>query len=405
MIARRSLLAAGALPLWGGRARAADQLPQPSLRNLFAEVLGKTEAELDQRIGAAYQHLFQGGPEQRIVFDVAPDMAYCADINNQDVRSEGMSYALMLAVQLNQQAVFNRLWRWATRFMRHAEGERRGYFAWSCALDGKHLDPGSASDGEAWIAMALLMAEARWGNSEGLLHYGDQAQALLAEMLHKPRTARVTPIYDPQEKQIVFAPTPDAAGFTDPSYHLPAFTEIWAQRAADAADRRTWREVTDTSRHFFKRAAHPRTGLMPEYAYFDGRPYTPTHHGPGKADFRYDAWRILANVAIDHQWWRRDAEWQMAQSQRVVGFLSANPKGSLFTLEGKALDEGRSLGLVAMLAVAGQGCPDARQAKTWLQRLWDAPMPVGRYRYYDGLLALLGLLQAGGRFRPWGATV
>ena len=55
-----------------------------------------------------------------------------------------------------------------------------------------------------------------------------------------------------------------------------------------------------------------------------------------------------------------------------------------------------------MLAVAGQGCPDARQAKTWLQRLWDAPMPVGRYRYYDGLLALLGLLQAGGRFQALG---
>ena len=77
------------------------------MRNPSPRSWAGTEAELDQRIGAAYQHLFQGGPEQRIVFDVAPDMAHCADINNQDVRSEGMSYALMLAVQLNHQAVFS----------------------------------------------------------------------------------------------------------------------------------------------------------------------------------------------------------------------------------------------------------------------------------------------------------
>ena len=57
---------------------------------------------------------------------------------------------------------------------------------------------------------------------------------------------------------------------------------------------------------------------MPEYAYFDGRPTRPPTMARARRISRYDAWRILAtNVAIDHQWWRRDAEWQMAQSQRA----------------------------------------------------------------------------------------
>ena len=37
-----------------------------------------------------------------------------------------------------------------------AAGPRRGYFAWHCKFDGTQLDPGSASDGEEWFAMALF---------------------------------------------------------------------------------------------------------------------------------------------------------------------------------------------------------------------------------------------------------
>ena len=184
-----------------------------------------------------------------------------------------------------------------------------------------------------------------------------------------------------------------------PSYHLPAFTGDLAQRAADAADRRTWREVTDTSRHFFKRAAHPRTGLMPEYAYFDGRPTRPPTMARARRTSATTPGASLGNVAIDHQWWRADAEWQMAQSQRVVGFLSANPKGSLFTLEGKALDEGRSRpGLWRCWRWLGRaaGCAPGQDLA---QRLWDAPMPTGRYRY-DGLLASWACCGPAGRFSP-----
>src|SRR6187551_1637356 len=90
----------------------------PQTRNLFHELLGKSEAELDAKINAAWRHFFAGDDKtQRVYYPVGADMAYIADIGNNDVRSEGMSYGMMLAVQLDKQAEFDRLWKWAYTHM------------------------------------------------------------------------------------------------------------------------------------------------------------------------------------------------------------------------------------------------------------------------------------------------
>lgn len=375
-------------------------------RNLFAELLGKSEAELDAKLDAAWAHFFLGDEtSQRLYFPVGPDLAYIADIGSGDVRTEGISYGMMIAVQLNKQEEFNRLWKWANIHMRHASGPRRGYFAWHCKFDGTQLDPGSASDGEEWFAMALFFAAHRWGpgnlpagQAGGIFNYAAEAQALLKDMLHKPATPEVTPIFDRTQKQVVFAPTPKASRFTDPSYHLPAFYELWARWSDTVGDRAFWAEAARASRTFFHRAAHPRTGLMPEYANFNGTPVTGPGFGGGKGDFRFDAWRTLANVGLDCAWWKTDP-WQVEQSNRVLRFLAAQgPRiPNQFTLAGQPLANDESIGLIAMAAVAGLAS-DPTLARPFVQRLWDAPVPEGKWRYYDGLLYYFGLLQAGGRF-------
>ncbi len=372
--------------------------PAPATRNLFHELLGKSETELDAKIDATWRHFFLGdGETQRVYFPVGADQAYIADIGNGDVRSEGMSYGMMLAVQLNKKAEFDRLWKWANAHMRHAVEPRKGYFAWQCKFDGTLMDPGSASDGEEWFAMALLFASHRWGNGTGIFNYQAEAQSLLSEMLHKAGTPEVTAIFNRQQMQVVFAPNPSAGRFTDPSYHLPAFYELWALWAENPSDRRIWSGTADVSRAFFHKAAHPTTGLMPEYAGFDGKPHT--GFGKDKGDFRYDAWRTLANVGLDYAWWKSDP-WQVEQSNRVLRFLaSQGPKlPNQFTLDGKPLSDGGATGLIAMAAVAGHAA-DADVARPFVQQLWDTPLPSGKWRYYSGMLYFLGLLEAGGRFQ------
>ena len=50
--------------------------------------------------------------------------------------------------------------------------------------------------------------------------------------------------------------------FTDPSYHLPAFYELWA-RWGPERDRAFWAKAASVSRDFFVKSADPKTGLVP----------------------------------------------------------------------------------------------------------------------------------------------
>jgi len=370
-------------------------------RNLFRELLGRSEGEIDAKLAAAWQQLFYGRDDtERVYFPVGSDQAYIADIGNGDVRSEGMSYGMMIAVQLDKRAEFDRLWNWVKVHMYHAAGPRRGYIAWQCTFDGRQLDPGSACDGEEWFAMALLFAAHRWGGA-GPSAYGAEAQSLLHIMLYQGGQpgAMITSIFDRSRHQVVFAPTPEASTFTDPSYHLPAFYELWARWAQE--DGTFWAKAAGASREFFRRAAHPRTGLMPERAEFDGTP----RRGGGQEDFRFESWRTLANVGLDYAWFAQDP-WQVEQSNRVLAFLASQGPAcpNQFTLDGKPLSTDSSPGLFAMAAVAGLAA-DPALARPFVQRLWDTPIPTGKWRYYDGLIYFLGLLEVSGRFQMHGAPV
>jgi len=370
-------------------------------RNLFKEYLGKSDAEVKAKLDAAWNQLFYGNDDfERVYYPVDQDMAYIEDIGNGDVRTEGMSYGMMIAVQLNKQEEFNRLWKWAKTFMYQSNGPYQGYFAWHCSTDGKKLDSNPASDGEEWFAMALLFASARWGNGEGIFNYQEMAQEILNTMLHKEdtRSDLATNMFNLEHKQVVFVPRiGQESSFTDPSYHLPAYYELWSRAAQQ--DNEFWKQAAQTSRDYFKKAANPQTGLMPDYANFDGTPTSDDFH----KDFRFDAWRTLSNVAVDYAWFAADP-WEVEQSNRILDFLDSqgiDSYGNQYALDGKPLSSDHSTGLISTAAVAALAA-DPEKGKPFVLELWDAKIPSGKWRYYDGMLYMLGLLQVSGNFRIYG---
>ena len=69
-------------------------------RNVFAE-LGIHQAEVETRLQEIIRFYFYGEEQERVYYPVGEDMAYIMDTGNLDVRTEGMSYGMMLCVQLD----------------------------------------------------------------------------------------------------------------------------------------------------------------------------------------------------------------------------------------------------------------------------------------------------------------
>ena len=141
-------------------------------RNLFAEQLGKTESETHAKIEQAFQRFFHGdGQEERVYFEDGANangtLAYVTDWANNDARSEGMSYGMMIAVQLGKKREFDALWNWSKTHMQVTDpaNPSLGYFAWSMSTDGTPRSIGAAPDGEEYYAMALYFAANRGGGA------------------------------------------------------------------------------------------------------------------------------------------------------------------------------------------------------------------------------------------------
>lgn len=393
-------------------------------RNLFVEA-GHSEAEVEAKLRQVFDDVFKG--KNRCYFEAGKDMAYISDLKNKDVRTEGMSYGMMIAVQFDRKDIFDRLWRWSKKYMQMQDGPMKGYFRWSCKPDGTPNAHGPASDGELYYITSLIFASNRWGNS-GEIDYLKEAQYILdciqprqteftmrrgmdGKRLEKPvTTKRTVSLIDPETDLITFVP---GVSFTDPSYHIPAFYEVWARYAEDGRAS-YWRECARKSREYLHKSVHPLTGLNDDYNNFDG---TPLHNGQLLGDcFRYDSWRVPMNIALDYSWSCSDKVWQQNYGHTIQNFFFSKGIDTYLdqyntdgTLPQQILPAGshqpklrHSIGLMASLAASSIMCSHPK-SYDFIDRLWEAdhkPDADGYFdAYYDGLLRLFAFMHLSGHYR------
>ena len=365
-------------------------------RNLFKEY-GYSEDEINEKVESTWEKLFYGTDDERLYYPVGDDMAYIYTADTDDVRSEGMSYGMMICVQMNKQEEFNRLWKWAKTYMQHKSGEHKGYFAWQMNTNGTIKDNTPASDGEEYFATSLLFASARWGDGEGIYDYNKEAQEILTTMLHQADDRQGVNMFNSDHKMPVFCPIGNAATYTDPSYHLPAFYEVWALEADQ--DKEFWSEAAKASREYFRKATNASTGLAPDYSEYSGVARNEGNHG----DFRFDAWRTAANIACDYAWWAKD-DWAVTHADTLQSFFydkGVENYGNQWALDGsKEYSTDHSPGLVAMNATAGLAA-STQKAWAFVEDFWNISPTTGKYRYYDGCLYMMGLLHCSGNFRVY----
>lgn len=370
-------------------------------RNAFAEA-GYSETEIEKRKEEIFQTLFYGSEEERIYHPAGDDMGYMEDTGNHDARTEGMSYGMMMCVQMDKKEEFNRLWKWARTYMYMEKGDNQGYFAWSCQLDGTKNAYGPAPDGEEFFAMALFFASHRWGDGEGIFDYSREAKELLHTMIHKGENGTSgRAMWDPELKLIRFITEVD---FSDPSYHLPHFYELFSLWAYEE-DREFFQKAAEESRKYLKKACHPVTGLCAEYAEFDGTPYTKGREiWGGRHDWYYsDAYRTIANIGLDYEWFGID-KWECEVAEKLQKFfcetLNENETDRIYEIDGTVLEE-KALHPVAIIATNAQAslAGSGENALTCVKKFWNTPLRTGDRRYYDNCLYFFAFLALSGNYR------
>jgi oligosaccharide reducing-end xylanase len=398
-------------------------------RNVFLE-LGKPQEEIDQKLKLARDTYFSATDPDRLYYEFDADEAYILDVAHEDIRSEGQSYGMMIAVQLGDKERFDKLWNFAVNHMRINDPKHPSYrgFGWVLETTGTICDENSAPDGEEYFAMSLYFAHNRWGSSataKAAANYKFWADEILDMMKNREKISgsrkrrmgssdgkackgkeisdQLTSeaLFDADQRQIQFNATVGQE-YTDPSYHLPAFYNLFALWGPQK-DAAFWNSAAATSRAFFGRAMNASTGLASEYSKYDGSPHRVSFNSLS-AKFAYDAWRVGGNVGMDWAWMAQPGSEEQARADALVSFFHGQGVSeylALWNVDGTGGNGHHSPGLIAMNAVATLAATDAiaEQSKAMVEELWNTQLPRGKYRYYDGLLYTFAMLHLSGHYK------
>ncbi|WP_426803193.1 cellulose synthase complex periplasmic endoglucanase BcsZ [Xanthomonas campestris] len=211
-------------------------------------------------------------PDGRVVDFLNPD---------QRSTSEGQSYALFFALVNNDAVLFDKVLGW-TRHNLCAGRPDLNLPAWLWGRDSsgdwRVLDPNTASDGELWIAYALLEAGRLW-NRPGYTKAGQQVLQLI-------RTQEVANL--PGLGPMLL---PGRTGFTAPGRWTlnPSYLPLQVlRRCANADPKGPWAAIALNATRVLRDSAP--VGLAPDWTVWDGKAFSPD---PQRGNVgSYDAIRV-----------------------------------------------------------------------------------------------------------------
>jgi len=377
--------------------------------NAFRDVLGKSADEINAKITNVFNTLFHGNPaDQAIYFAIGDDQACIKDVyHNYEIRTEGMGLGMIIAVELNKQYEFDHLWRYSKENLMVKTGAARGYFNSHCDVKGQgSTDTRSCYDpfGLQQFAMALVLANARWGSGDetmdaGAMDYNADAWMLFDVMRNKQKenggiVDRITDTFDTDTLLVFDEPDQYAYNYTSLPALLPAYYDMWAQATGDSY----WTETAINARSFWQSVANADTGLLPEKAFFSGKGYHDWNmFGP-------EGYRTQLNMTLDKIWTGADA-WEEVEANLLLEFFGgildsgANTYGVSYELNGAVIDDtAADAALISVNGVSALIATNSRR-KAFIEAVWNLEIPTGDTRYYGGLLYLLSLLTLSGQLR------
>ncbi|MFW7379680.1 MAG: glycosyl hydrolase family 8 [Oligoflexus sp.] len=285
--------------------------------------------------------------------------------------SEATAYGLLIAVSMDDKETFDQLLRGFEK-----RKNFRGMMSWKFAVCGDVWQPGAATDADLDIAMALIMADRKWGQ------YRQAAESVITA-LKQYGTSQC-------KGMLILRPGDNWGGCQDPSdkrlnpsYFAPAYYQAFGRFLPNQAD--FWNQLVIDTYRLLDQYQQSNDGLLPDWSYADG-----SLAGP----YGYEACRVPWRMATDYAWNSR------AEAKKVLngirGFVASN-SGPARATEHK---NSCFIGGFALTATAESQDLTDRWYEEWLSSIPQSPdNMVGDNPYYQGSLRVLYLLLASGQFK------
>lgn len=286
--------------------------------------------------------------------------------------SEGTGYGMLLAVSLDDRETFARLLR-AFEKRKNA----RGMMSWRFSLCGGSWGDGAATDGDLDIAMALVMAEHKWGS------FRAAAEALISAIKQHASS--------PCNGFLVLRPGDNWGGCLDPgdqrlnpSYFAPAYYRAFGSFIPAQAD--FWGALAYDSYRLLDRYQSAMGGLFPDWAYA---------HGGISGPYGYEACRVPWRISMDWAWYGREEAKRVLTRMHDYAAARGGPV---------AASEHKNSCFIGGLALTANAISQERSDEwfgLWMSGIPEAPDPmVGDGPYYQGTLRVLYQALAGTYLKP-----
>ena len=202
---------------------------------------------------------------------------------------------------------------------------------------------------------------------------------------------------------IVFQPLGSGNDFSDPSYDLPAYLELFSRWAEKDTDK--WKRAVSAARDHLYVSSNKNSGLFADYSAFNGQPQSYSYNS-NSTKYMYDAMRSAMNFGMDFYLFGADSVREVEMAKRIIDFFEKDGyKHARFNWNGTGGSEEYTQGEKGANAVAALALKDVSGydeiIKKNLQMAWDEPFMTGQYRYYDGLVHYLAMLHLSGTFKIW----
>jgi endo-1,4-beta-D-glucanase Y len=209
--------------------------------------------------------------------------------------SEGIAYGMILAAAMDDQSVFDSLWKYEQLFL-----DGNGLMNWEIDPTGSgptSEGTGAATDADEDMAFALLWADERWGGQGSI---GESYQAAAVKLIDDIWQFEVDP-----SRGDALAPGDQFGGASvvNISYFAPAYYRLFGKATGKVTD---WNSVVETSYTILAAALNAANknatnGLVPAWSTPAGVPQAPNASLP--TNYQLDSCRTPFRIGQDFCWY------------------------------------------------------------------------------------------------------